>query len=151
MIVFSDDKTLGGVTFQLKIIVTVVGDTIFDNTAFVTIKYIASPFAHPFELTTEKPPRFNSKSNSKKTLPLVEDETGAQIFSPIVMLCPLEWDSALPAIIGEDEVKKFTVDVNLGDASKFLSYNKFTRNFEKVPWQNILETEVFIIKIEIVN
>ena len=42
--VFSGDKTLGGVTFQLKIVVTVVGDTTFEDTALITIVYQRHPF-----------------------------------------------------------------------------------------------------------
>ena len=46
--VFSEDKRLGGVTFQLEIIVTVIGDTSFDNTALVTISYQKYPIIHTF-------------------------------------------------------------------------------------------------------
>ena len=101
--VFSEDKTLRGVTFELKTIVTVVGDTTFDNTALVTILYQSSPLEHKFsQLSTDEPPRFDSKLSSKKTLPIVEDETGAQTFTPIVMFCNLEWASTLPNIVEED-------------------------------------------------
>ena len=46
--VFSQNKTLGGLTFQIKVIVTVFGDTTFDNTSLVTILFQKSPLAHPF-------------------------------------------------------------------------------------------------------
>ena len=68
------------------------------------------------------------------------------------MFCTLEWASALPAIIGEDkERKRFTVDVNLGGTSQFLSFNKMQRTFKHVPWQSKLERETYILQIEIVN
>ena len=35
--VFSEDKTIEEVIFKLKIIVSVIGDTSFDDTALVTI------------------------------------------------------------------------------------------------------------------
>jgi len=47
----------------------------------------------------------------------VNDETGAQIFTPIVMFCNLEWESALPAIHGEEKGEKFILDISLGSAS----------------------------------
>ena len=64
--VFSEDKTLGGVTLQLKVIVTVIGDTTFDNTAIVKIVYQKLPQAQ--KVAAQELPRFDSKSRSEKTL-----------------------------------------------------------------------------------
>ena len=47
--------------------------------------------------------------------------------------CSQEWYSILPAIIGEDEGKKFTIIVNLGDSSSFLTFDYVLRKFELIP------------------
>ena len=61
------------------------------------------------------------------------------------MLCTLKWTSALPAIIGEDKEKKFTVNVNLGSASKFLSFDEQQRTFAQIPLLNKVEKDVFTV------
>ena len=63
----------------------------------------------------------------------------------------LEWTSSLPAVIEEDKGKEFTVNVKLGSASQFLSYNQIQRTFEQIPWLSKLEEEVFAVQIEIVG
>jgi len=43
--------------------------------------------------------------------------------------CVDSWSKILPPIIGEAEGKKFSVLVDLGDASKFLNYDPYARMF----------------------
>lgn len=58
-----------------------------------------------------------------------EDPTGLQIFVPVVLSCLDSWSKRLPLIISEAEGNKFSILVDLGDASKFLTYDPYTRFF----------------------
>ena len=101
-------------------------------------------------MTYDKP-RFDNKKTLKKTLEFFEDSVGNQFFTPIVIFCKLEWMSALPPIIGEDQGKKFSVDVNIGSASTFLTFDQVQRTFQHNSGSNMLDEGVYTVKIEIFN
>ena len=105
-------------------------EAVFENgkaakSCFVDLD-IEKAIASSFEMSDylkEALPKFDRKDISTEKLKVEEDYLGGQKFTPTVLDCSQEWYSFLPAIIGEDEGKKFTVKVNLGDALSFLSFN----------------------------
>ena len=82
-------------------------------------------------------------------LKFFEDDTGMQIFTPVVLECSLEWSSILPKIVGELEGKKFTLVVDLGGASSFLRFDNSLRKFLHTPSEG--KEGTFSVAIEITD
>ena len=64
----------------------------------------------------------------------------------------MDWSSILPSIIGEAEGEKFSVEVILGKASSFLSYNPLLRKFISIPKpKGPVKEGNYSVKIELTN
>ena len=100
MQIFSDDKTLEGISFEVKISSTVIGDTTFVDTTLITILYNKS---------RQKPPRFNDTDVGDDKLQFFDDDTGLQIIRPVFVSCLTDWSRTLPSIIGEADREKFLI------------------------------------------
>lgn len=73
-------------------------------------------------------------SVSDSTLQMKEDEeSGAQFFTPVFLICLSEWSLTLPKIVGEDQGEKIVVSVDLDTASNILGFEPVSRGFKLLP------------------
>lgn len=90
--VFSDVHISEDLTFELEFSATVAEELSWANDVSVIVRIQALPVTFdPTALKSDDAPKLDIASVSASTLQMMEDESGAQFLSPIVIDCSAEW------------------------------------------------------------